>query len=383
MEQLTIASLDQAREQINTAHRQTFNVIKENFIKLGYIFRQVQDMKLYAEGGYDSLSDFAKEEYGYSRSQVSRFIKLNIEYSKDGNSSVLDDRWKEFDQTKLIEMIQLPESIREEVDPEIKRDDLRELRKDVEEANEEAKEATFKEMLSGEKQDTWISALIKSKKEKAKEIFEAITGSGEREDIRVAFNDSGFGFVRAGAAVIFFKQDKAIVSIGSEKTEYTYPEFATEIMKVYPTSGMSFDGWYEAVTGERMKEPATDVVDADHEDVVNAEPLPEENDKPLPAKDDFMNKPEYEETESKTKTEITTVEDTTVEENTENKTAVENTEQEDAETEEKDTRICVRNGTGNYHIRVEHADRSLYVMVGAGRVSVAKIDYCPMCGKKL
>ena len=90
MEQLTIASLDQARTMINGAHHKAMT----SFIELDYIFRQVGDNKLYEQGGYTSLAEFAKEEYNYSQSQVSRFISLNLEFSVEGNTPILAEKYE-------------------------------------------------------------------------------------------------------------------------------------------------------------------------------------------------------------------------------------------------------------------------------------------------
>ena len=288
MEQLTIASLDQARTMINGAHHKAMT----SFIELGHIFRQVGDNRLYEEGGYSSLADFAKEEYNYSQSQVSRFISLNMEFSIGGNTPILAEKYEKFSQTKLVEMLQIPEEVRENIEPEMKRDEIRELREDIEEANEKAQEEDFEAAITGSGEedhiDRVIIPLLINKKAQFHEIYKQIENTGSEEDIRMAFSPSGFGFVKAGSGMVFLKDQKVIITISNVNRDYTYHDLINAIIKKLEpwASDAPADEaeYFEALTGEKLEDekPSDNVKNADSEKKETPKPKKETKTKEKP-----------------------------------------------------------------------------------------------------
>lgn len=63
--------------------------VKQSFVRIGYVLRQIDDQRLYENDGYKSITEFAKAEYGLEASTTSRFISINREYSIDGYSEHL------------------------------------------------------------------------------------------------------------------------------------------------------------------------------------------------------------------------------------------------------------------------------------------------------
>ena len=52
--------------------------IKQSFVRIGFVLRQIDDQKLYERDGYKSIADFAKQEYGLEQSTTSRFIQCVV-----------------------------------------------------------------------------------------------------------------------------------------------------------------------------------------------------------------------------------------------------------------------------------------------------------------
>lgn len=93
--------------------RSGLNRIAEDFVEIGYNLKQIRDRKLYIEDGYDNINDFAREEYGLSQSNTSRFIAINEYYSIDGNSPKLLPNFEGYGSSKLSEMLSLsPEEMK-------------------------------------------------------------------------------------------------------------------------------------------------------------------------------------------------------------------------------------------------------------------------------
>ena len=109
--------------------RQELLGIKQSFVRIGYVLRQIEDQKLYERDGYKSITEFAKEEYGLEPSTTSRFMSINREYSVDGYSETLRPEFADLGRSQLEEMLKLPDSDRQMIQPEASREDIRELKR--------------------------------------------------------------------------------------------------------------------------------------------------------------------------------------------------------------------------------------------------------------
>lgn len=99
-----------------------------NFIAIGYYLKHIRDNELFREDGHMTIWEFAQAEYGISESTASRYMKMNTRFSKGGNSPIVDERYKDFDKSKLQEMLSLTDEQVEQVTPEMRVQDIRNLR---------------------------------------------------------------------------------------------------------------------------------------------------------------------------------------------------------------------------------------------------------------
>ena len=103
--------------------------VKQSFVRIGYALRRIDDQKLYERDGYKSVAEFAKAEYGLEPSTTSRFMSINREYSIDGYSERLRPEYADLGRSQLEEMLKLPDSDRQMIQPETSREDIRELKR--------------------------------------------------------------------------------------------------------------------------------------------------------------------------------------------------------------------------------------------------------------
>lgn len=115
--------------QIKQKLKQELLGVKQSFVRIGYALRQIDDQKLYERDGYKSVAEFAKEEYGLEASTTSRFMSINREYSIDGYSERLRPEYADLGRSQLEEMLKLPDSDRQMIQPETSREDIRELKR--------------------------------------------------------------------------------------------------------------------------------------------------------------------------------------------------------------------------------------------------------------
>ncbi len=125
------------------------------FVRIGYLLRKIEESKGYERDGYKSLAKWAEATYGLSESSVSRFMDINKKYSIDGYSKQLRLEYARFGQSKLAEMLTLSDESIGMVTPEMKRQDIRELKRFEKEApNEPPAEET-------DECPAWILAFVR------------------------------------------------------------------------------------------------------------------------------------------------------------------------------------------------------------------------------
>ena len=264
MEQITIVlnDMEDVKREIDNCQRKAVKSV----VELGYILRKADDAELFREAGYSSIFKFAEAEYGWNQSQTSRFMDINREFSKDGYSIELQDRYIGYGQAKLSEMLTLPDNIREELSPEMKREDIREAKREYKKAEETQKENNFAATVTFEPTDNnfltdSIKVLLGQKEftDKLKKLYPHMTrimyvGKVDTEGVAMAVSGTGFGFTRAGAYMYFFKDKEVRITKGMQKKTYSYEEFAKSAAAIRNPSGLSLSEWYEKVFGVSLPE---------------------------------------------------------------------------------------------------------------------------------
>lgn len=128
--------MDENKWYLDTTYSECKAIIEANigemsrsFIAIGYYLKHVRDREMYAEDGYNNIYDFAKDQYGLSRSTAARWMAMNDKFSKDGNSPILAEEFKNFEKSKLQEMLYLSNEQLEEVKENMTVREIRELRR--------------------------------------------------------------------------------------------------------------------------------------------------------------------------------------------------------------------------------------------------------------
>lgn len=99
-----------------------------SFIAIGYYLKLIRDGELYREEGHENIWDFAMAEYGISKSTASRYMSMNDRFSLDGNSPIVDQKYKDFEKSKLQEMLSMTDEQLEQVTPQMKVQEIRSMR---------------------------------------------------------------------------------------------------------------------------------------------------------------------------------------------------------------------------------------------------------------
>lgn len=112
--------------------REKLDNMKMNFIAAGYYMKYIRDNELFREDGYESIWEFAEDNYGIKKSTASRWMAMNDKFSQGGNSPILAEEYRGFEKSQLQEMLYLDGKQIETVTPDMTVKEIREVRKPAE-----------------------------------------------------------------------------------------------------------------------------------------------------------------------------------------------------------------------------------------------------------
>lgn len=110
--------------------------LKMNFIAAGYYLKYIRDHEQFREDGYESIWEFAEDNYGIKKSTASRWMAMNDKFSQGGNSPILAEEFRGFEKSQLQEMLYLDDKQMEAVTPDMTVKEIREVRKPEEPVKE-------------------------------------------------------------------------------------------------------------------------------------------------------------------------------------------------------------------------------------------------------
>ena len=106
--------------------------LKKNYIRLAFHLYEFQQYQYYRDFHYDNFYDFVFENFGLKQSSVSRiFAVWNRFAEKNGDTSTmyLNDAYKEYNYSQLVEMVTLADSEVRKISPDMTVKQIREFKK--------------------------------------------------------------------------------------------------------------------------------------------------------------------------------------------------------------------------------------------------------------
>lgn len=234
------------------------------FIELGYELRQIEEQRLYEAGGYSSIAEFAENEpeFGLSPALVSRLINVNRTFADPIHPKQIRTEYNRYGMTKLAEMLSLPESDRDMIRPETRRDDIRELKR----FNKESKQAA--DFAEEEQEMDELHMLIRDFFEKSPEVLNEIYSSeayteGDITKMAEIVNPSGNKTFRRGILFMMMYEDVIkIKKMGGNPESLRWSDFFTimqEIFEQAAAGSRTWDNYFNAGgADERNRNDGTD-----------------------------------------------------------------------------------------------------------------------------
>lgn len=116
-------------EDAKTFIKSNITTAARSFIAIGFYLKCVRDRELFLEEGYQNIWEFAKAEYGLSKSYTSRYMSMNDRFSENGNSPNIKTEYRAFGKSQLQEMLYLEDEQLDQVKPGDRVEDIRNLRR--------------------------------------------------------------------------------------------------------------------------------------------------------------------------------------------------------------------------------------------------------------
>lgn len=219
--QITLDEWTRWREEI----RQKLQEAAGNFVYIGYRLKQIRD-----SGMYDGKSDFfewAEQEYGLSRSTVSRFIAINEKFADPDDRLELKPEYRALGSSKLSEMLTLPDNECELITEQTTVKEIRELKALDRQTPEEEGEHKYSPL------QLCIIDFFKNKLD----LLETISGMLDEKEIAEAMSPTGYTAHKKGLVFLFmYEYEKGIkykLAGSTEPISMTWEEFYNEIHYIF------------------------------------------------------------------------------------------------------------------------------------------------------
>lgn len=239
--------------EIKQRLRQELLGVKQSFVRIGYMLRQINDQKGYEQDGYKSIAEFAQKELGLHPSTTTRFMEINREYSIDGYSERLRPEYLDLSRSQLEEMLKLPDEDRQMIQPDASREGIRELKR-FNNAVPETGANTIKEL---------IEKFFYDNRETLNAVFaEELTAKQFSEIV----NPSGNRSYKKGLYFLMMYENRiAVKRFGETPVNMTWDEFKQETEDIFGAAAGP-DTWRNYFGEDEKTEQIGSGADEEHGD---------------------------------------------------------------------------------------------------------------------
>lgn len=234
--------------QSKTEIKDSLGGIVRNFVRVGWQLTRISETEAYRMDGYKTLPEFARAEYGMTPDGVSRFMGVYEKYSVPGDTPELQERYKEFKFAQLTEMLQLPEEDREMIEPETKRENIRELKRFNKENEQNADPLLhWKEPQEEDKVEQAIIEFFRMQKDLLNELFssEAYRDGEVRELIDMVNPSGNRSFKKGTVFLMMYGEEKGILikEFGKGTRIVTWDDFFGIVQQIFGEAAAGRKTW--------------------------------------------------------------------------------------------------------------------------------------------
>ncbi len=304
----------------------------ESFVRIGYLLKVARDTDILKESGYGSVNEFAYAEYNLDKSQVSRFININDQFSVGGYSDMLRERYCDFGYAKLALMLLLPDAVKEELSADYSKAEIQEIKEEI---DAEKKITDIEVMLEGQDRqqalmDSNICKVMHQIGHDHPELYiqlhACVSDDGWQTRLKDILAPAGENMYSVriqgiGKLMIFFRESKEEIPVTNirtgEKEIYTWQQAYEALRGIMKPELLPEESWKEVygedlpakeepkkpevapVQPKAMQRKQSRVIKADPREKKKEEPREKQPAKEQPAEEEKQGEPEEGKTEEK------------------------------------------------------------------------------------
>ena len=125
---MTMAINELALNDLTSEIKRTMRRSAKDAVQLGYMLRRVLDERLYVDG-YGDFDSYLEQELQMDYTMASRFIGINKKYSLMGKSMEIAEKYEQYSQGLLIEMLNMTPEQESKVTPDMTVKQARDIKK--------------------------------------------------------------------------------------------------------------------------------------------------------------------------------------------------------------------------------------------------------------
>ena len=257
---ITYQSYSEYKAQLDTELSKS----AEGFVRIGWLLKQARDTDTLKGSGYTSVNEFAREEYNIDKTMVSRFIGINDRFSEGGNSPQLKEQYRNFGYSKLAIMLQLPDSINEELSPAFSKSEILTVKEEYDHEMEKTDlEVLMEEKPEGQQDMDELSKAIwqlgHDNPELYKEIYGAVKLDGSYKALQETLAPAGEGICSiripgTGRILLSVKGTDSDITLTNirtgEKKGYAWESLHRAVCRIIRLDSKSPETSWEKVYGE-------------------------------------------------------------------------------------------------------------------------------------
>lgn len=298
-------------EDLRNEIREEMGKTVNSFVRIGYLLKVARDTNILADSQYSNMEEFAYAEFKIDKGTASKFMSINDRFSEGGNSDHLKQEYSGIGWSKLSVMLQLPDSINEELNDNFTKTELKAIRDEVAEAEQETPLETI---MEGESPTTaaaqeLIHKAIRQLGESNPDIYTAIHAAVGNdygynlEDIKSIMAPAGemiysIRIRGVGRIMLMVKDYEETVSLVNERTgekeKKLWDDLAVAWIQIIDKSKSPEENWEEVYEQKFPKEEVAPVQQKKESKVAKVKPKPKKQ-QSEPKRSDKTGKPELQE----------------------------------------------------------------------------------------
>lgn len=127
-------------DALNGEIKRTMRRSARDMIQLGYLLKTMMD-KMVWKAYYNCFDEYLESELQMDYTTATRFIRANEKYSIPGNGMEIEEKYREYSQSVLTEMLNMPQELIEKVAPGMTVKQVREIKRQEKQKDKHLRES--------------------------------------------------------------------------------------------------------------------------------------------------------------------------------------------------------------------------------------------------